>query len=145
LRVKIPAHKGFAAHHGSVAQNTCYRTLVGVPPGAKVHWGANNRYGKSNPPSAYANFQFTDEESKRSLEMQSSSYRLKENEVGYLEPVSAWESPRFQRFCAITVLSALLFSGIAISNLNADVKSVTDQKVPYIENRVADLPHATYM
>lgn len=77
--------------------------------------------------------------------MQSSTYRLKENEVGYLEPVSAFNDPRFQRFCAITVLSALLFSGIAIANLNSDVKNVTEMKVPYIENRVADLPQANYM
>jgi|AGTN01.3.fsa_nt_gi hypothetical protein len=77
--------------------------------------------------------------------MQSSSYRLKENELGYLEPVSAFNDPRFQRFCAITVLSALLFCGIGIANLNKDVKNVTDLKVPYIENRVADLPQARYM
>lgn len=77
--------------------------------------------------------------------MQSSTYRLKENELGYLEPVSAFHDSRFQRFCAITVLSALLFCGIAIANLNTDVKNVSEMKVPYIENRVADLPQAHYM
>lgn len=77
--------------------------------------------------------------------MQSSNYRLKENELGYLEPVSAFHNPRFQRFCAITVLSALLFCGVGIMNLNRDVKNVTEFKAPYIENRVADLPGANYM
>jgi hypothetical protein len=54
-----------------------------------------------------------------------------------VEPVSAWRLPRFQRFAAITVGSALLFSFVAISCLQGDVDVVTKQQIPYIQEQLS--------
>jgi len=52
---------------------------------------------------------------------------------------SAWRSPRFQRFAAITVGTALLLSFVAISCLNADVNNLKAEKIPTIEGKLAEL------
>jgi hypothetical protein len=48
----------------------------------------------------------------------------------------------FGRMAAISLGAALLFSLVGAFNLSNDVKNVTAQKVPYIQQRVAELPAA---
>lgn len=48
----------------------------------------------------------------------------------------AWREARFQRFCGIITASALLLSFVAISCLNGDVKDVTDNKIPFIQQQL---------
>lgn len=54
--------------------------------------------------------------------------------------VSAWKSPRFQRFAAITIGTSLLLSAVAIMCLSGDVDVVTKQQIPYIQSQLANLP-----
>jgi hypothetical protein len=52
---------------------------------------------------------------------------------------SAWRTPRFQRFAAIVTGTGLLLSFVAISCLKGDVDDVTKNKIPYIQQRIAEL------
>jgi hypothetical protein len=53
--------------------------------------------------------------------------------------VSAWRTPRFQRFAAICAGTGLLLSFVAISCLKGDVDVVTKQQIPYIQQQLAML------
>jgi hypothetical protein len=53
--------------------------------------------------------------------------------------VSAWRTPRFQRFAAIVTGTGLLLSFVAISCLKADVDDVTKNKIPFIQQQIAQL------
>lgn len=48
----------------------------------------------------------------------------------------------FGRMAAISLGTALLLSLVGAYNLNADVKDLTDNKVPYIQQRLAVMPVA---
>ena len=48
----------------------------------------------------------------------------------------------FGRTAAISLGTALLLSLVAAYNLNADVKDLTHNKIPYIQERISVLPMA---
>jgi len=48
----------------------------------------------------------------------------------------------FARVAAISLGAAFLLSMVAAFNLNSDVKKLTNDKVPYIQQRISELPIA---
>lgn len=67
------------------------------------------------------------------------TYRKKESPAGELKDVPVWQRPKFQRFAAIVLGTGLLLSLVAVFALKHDVNTLTERKLPYIENRVNNL------
>jgi hypothetical protein len=67
------------------------------------------------------------------------STRTVERKDSTVVHTSGWRNPRFQRLAGIATATGLLLSFVAISCLNADVQDVTQNKIPYIQERIASL------